>query len=117
MTSRPRREWKSFLWLDRWVVRLRIRSLRMATWTSGDPVAPSFSRYSLMIACLRSAVIDIDPVPSAIDDSYWAQAAAFDPGQSDQGPSIPSADDRTFVEPVETSRYAGSARRNPLPAA
>jgi hypothetical protein len=34
----------------------------MATWTSGDPVSPSFAPYSVMSACLRSAVIDISSV-------------------------------------------------------
>src|SRR5580693_5976690 len=115
MTSRPRREWKSFLWVDRWPVRLRIRSLRMATWTSGDPVAPAFAPNSVMSACLRSAVIDIGPVPSAIDDAYRAKAAVFDPGQRNQSLIVPSADDRSVFEPVETSQCAGFARRNPLP--
>src|SRR6266478_9604187 len=40
-------------------------------------------------------------VPSAIDDSYRAKAAIFDPGQSDQSLAVPSADDRTFIEPVD----------------
>src|SRR5271165_641237 len=117
MTSRPRREWKSFLWVDRWLVRLRIRSLKIATWTSGDPVSASFAPYSVMSACLRSPVIDIDPVPSAIDDSYRAKAPIFDPGQRNQSQVVPSADDRAFFEPVETSQRARIARRNPLPAA
>src|SRR5271165_3923254 len=56
------------------------------------------------------------PVPSAIDDSYRTKAAVFEPGQSDQGLTVPSSDDRTFIEPVEVSRCAGSAPRNPLPA-
>src|ERR1700759_285741 len=116
MTSNPRREWKSFLWVDRWPVRLRIRSLRMATWTSGDPVSPSFAPYSVMSTCLRSAVIDISPVPSAIDDSYWAKAVFFDPGQRNQGLIVPSADDHAVLEPVETSHRAGFARRHLLPA-
>src|SRR5580693_6332626 len=116
MTSRPRREWKSFLWVDRWPVRFRIRSLRMATWTSGDPVSPSFAPYSVMSTCLRSAVIDISPVPSAIDDSYRAKAAVFDPGQRNQSLIVPSGDDRSVPEPVETSRRTGFARRHPLPA-
>src|SRR5690242_9600311 len=117
MTSKPRREWKSFLWVDRWPVRLRIRSLRMATWTSGDPVSPSFPPYSVMSACLRSAVIDISSVPSRIDDPYRAKAAVFDPGQRNQSLIVPSADDRSVLEPVETSQRAGFARRHSLPAA
>src|SRR5580692_6333530 len=116
MTSRPRREWKSFLWVDRCPVRFRIRSLRMATWTSGDPVSPSFAPYSVMSVCLRSAVIDISSVPSAIDDSYRAKAAVFDPRQRNQRLIVPSADDRSVFEPVETSRRAGFARSHPLPA-
>src|SRR5271155_276872 len=116
MTSRPRREWKSFLWVDRWPVRLRIRSLRMATWTSGDPVSPSFAPYSVMSTCLRSAVIDISPVPSAIDDSYRAKAAVLDPGQRNQSLIVPTPDARAAREPVETSQRAGFARPHPLPA-
>src|SRR5437868_7724706 len=116
MTSRPRREWKSFLWVDRWPVRLRIRSLRMATWTSGDPVSPSFAPYSVMSACLRSAVIDISSVPSRIDDPYRAKAAVFDPGQRNQSLIVPSADDRAVLKPIETSQCAGFARPHPLPA-
>src|SRR5947199_10819778 len=98
MTSRPRREWKSFLCVDRWPVRFRILSLRIATWTSGEPVSPAFAPYSVMSACLRSAVIDIDPVPSAIDDSYRAKAPVFEPGQSNQGLTQPSTDDGALIE-------------------
>src|SRR5690348_15371370 len=116
MTSRPRREWKSFLWVERWPVRLRIRSLRMATWTSGDPVSPSFAPYSVMSACLRTVVIDIGLVPSAIDDAYRAKAAVFDSGQRNQSLIVPSADDRSVFEPVETRQCVGFARRHPLPA-
>ena len=66
--SRPRREWLSFTWVLKWLVRLAIRSVRIATWTSGDPVSPTFKAYWLMSALLRSAVIDIelfpDPAPA-----------------------------------------------------
>src|SRR6516165_8747632 len=116
MTSNPRREWKSFLWVDKWLVRLRIRSLRMATWTSGDPVSLSLAPYPVMSACLRSPVIDIDPVPSAIDNPYRSKTAVFDPGQSNQSLVVPGADDHTFVEPVEVRPFAGIARRHPLSA-
>src|SRR5438132_7948385 len=55
-------------------------------------------------------------VPSAIDDSYRAKAAAFNPGESDQSLAVPSADDQSFIDPVETSPRAAVARRDPLPA-
>src|SRR6476646_2981760 len=56
---RPRREWLSLAWLLKWVVRLLMRSVRIATWTSGDPVSPLPCACSLISASLRSAVIDI----------------------------------------------------------
>src|ERR1700694_3393318 len=93
-----------------------MRSLRIATWTSGDPVSLSLVPYSVMSACLRSAVIDIDSVPSAIDDPYRSKAAVFDPGQRDQRLVVPSTDHRTLVEPVEIGPFAGIARSYPLPA-
>src|SRR3569833_54512 len=37
-----------------------MRSVRIATWTSGEPVSPLPRPWSLMSACLRSAVIDIE---------------------------------------------------------
>src|SRR5687768_1161269 len=36
-----------------------MRSVRIATWTSGDPVSVAPRALSLMISCLRSAVTDI----------------------------------------------------------
>ena len=39
--QRPRREWWSFLWVLKCSVRLAIRSERIATWTSAEPVSPS----------------------------------------------------------------------------
>src|SRR3546814_14423760 len=36
-----------------------MRSVRIATCTSGEPVSPSWRECSLMSSCLRSAVIDI----------------------------------------------------------
>src|SRR5262245_4059798 len=36
-----------------------MRSVRIATWTSGDPVSPDLVAYSLISSCLRSALIDI----------------------------------------------------------
>src|SRR5262245_53475183 len=37
-----------------------MRSVRIATWTSGDPVSPDLVAYSLISSCLRSALIDIE---------------------------------------------------------
>src|SRR5690606_15425895 len=49
----------SLLWPLKCSVRLAIRSVRIATCTSGEPVSPSARACSLMTSCLRSAVIDI----------------------------------------------------------
>src|SRR3712207_5793451 len=49
---RPRRLWWSFLWVRRWSVRWLIRSVRIATWTSGEPVSVSWRRCSLIVALL-----------------------------------------------------------------
>src|SRR5437867_2003058 len=102
MTSSPRREWKSFLCVPRWSVRLRMRSDRIATWTSGEPVSPGFIAYSPISVVLRSAVIDIGFVPSTIDDAHRMQHAVLDPRQRDKPPIVPRADDRAVGEGVET---------------
>src|SRR5258708_8727751 len=102
MTRRPRREWKAFLCVPRWSVRLRIRSDRMATCTSGDPVSPDFTPYSEMTVCLRSAVIDIEvSLRSVIDHAHRQEAAVFDARQPDQHLVVPRTDDRAIVKPVE----------------
>src|SRR5713101_4715660 len=98
MTRSPRREWKSLRWVPRWSVRLRMRSDRIATCTSGDPVSPDLTAYSPMSACLRSAVIDIGCVPSTDDDAQRPKTAILDPRQGDNAPLQPSADDRAFGE-------------------
>src|SRR5690606_38547808 len=56
---RPRREWLSLWWSLKCSVRLRIRSVRIATCTSGEPVSPLPWALSLMIFCLTSAVTDM----------------------------------------------------------
>src|SRR3954451_4660193 len=101
MTSRPRREWKSFLWLPRWSVRLRIRSDRIATCTSGDPVSPDLTAYSPISVCLRSGVIDIDLFPSTVYDPHRPQPACLDPGQRDEKLLVPRADDRPVLDMIE----------------
>src|SRR6185437_11543993 len=53
----PRREWLSLTWLLKCSVRLAMRSERMATWTSGEPVSPFLVAYSAINSCLRSGVI------------------------------------------------------------
>src|SRR5579863_7179099 len=110
MTRSPRREWKSFLWVARWSVRLRMRSERIATCTSGEPVSPGLTAYSPMSTCLRSAVIDIGFVPSAIDDAHRPKNAILDPRQGDDQPIVPRADDRTLGDVVD----ARPTRRHPL---
>ena len=48
----PRREWKSFLFVERWFVRWAILAERIATCTSHEPVSPSLRAYSFIISCL-----------------------------------------------------------------
>src|SRR6478752_4841607 len=55
----PRREWLSFLWTLKCSVRSLIRVVRIAIWTSGEPVSLALVALSLMSAVLRSADIDI----------------------------------------------------------
>src|SRR5579862_8061691 len=100
MTRRPRREWKSFLWVPRWSVRLRMRSVRIATCTSGEPVSPVLTAYSPMSACLRSGVIDIEGFPS-IDHAHRPKAARLGPRQCNDMPRVPHADERPLGDPVE----------------
>src|SRR5271155_2591485 len=100
MTSNPRRERKSFLCVPRWSVRLRIRSERIATCPSGEPVSLVFTAYSPMSVCLRSAVIDIVAFPSKIDHPHRQQTPDFDPRQPDQKLVVPRTDDRAVVKPV-----------------
>src|SRR5229473_2656050 len=101
MTNSPRREWKSLRWVERWSVRLRMRSDRIATCTSGEPVSPGLTAYSPMSVCLRSAVIDIGLVPSTIDDAHRPKPAILDPRQGDNQPVQPRADDRAAREIIE----------------
>src|SRR5437667_6042137 len=101
MTRSPRREWKSLRWVARWSVRLRMRSDRIATCTSGEPVSPALTAYSPMSVCLRSAVIDIGFVPSTIDDAHRPKTAILDPRQGYNQLVQPRADDRTVREVVE----------------
>src|SRR6516225_196733 len=54
--------------------------------------------------------------PSAIDDPRRLETAVFDLGQSDHHLVVPSADDRTLIEPVQMRPYANIVRRHPLPA-
>src|SRR5580698_4111401 len=55
----PRREWLSFLWVLKCSVRFAIRSERIATCTSADPVSASPRAWVRIRSALRSAVIDI----------------------------------------------------------
>src|SRR5437870_12773380 len=101
MTKSPRREWKSFLCVPRWSVRLRMRSDRTATCTSGEPVSPDLVAYSPMSVCLRSAVIDIGLCPSTIDDANRPELAPLDPRQRDQQHLVPRPDNRAFADAAE----------------
>src|SRR5713226_9689880 len=114
MTRSPRREWKSLRWVARWSVRLRMRSDRIATCTSGEPVSPGLTAYSPMSVCLRSAVIDIGLVPSTIDDAHRPKSAILDPRQGNKQPVQPRADDGAVGDVVETRPFARIVGRNPL---
>src|SRR5215471_18077786 len=115
MTSNPRREWKSFLCVAKWSVRLRIRSLRIATWTSGEPVSRSLVAYSAMSVCLRSAVMDTDLILSTIDDSRRSETAVFDPSESDHGPTAPNTHYCALDEQAEFFPYICVVGRHSLP--
>src|ERR1700688_4850399 len=91
-----------------------MRSDRIATCTSGDPVSPSLTAYSPMSACLRSGVIDIGLVPSTIDNAHRPKTAVLDPRQPDKKLIVLRADDRAVVDPSETRTLAPILRRYPL---
>src|SRR3954463_14022180 len=99
MTRRPRREWKSFLWPSRWLVRWRRRSERIATCPSGEPVSPDLVAYSEMTACLRSGVIDIGiPFASRVEDTHRAKSGAVDLGKGDDASAAHGVDRVARVE-------------------
>src|SRR5712692_1920413 len=83
-----------------------MRSDRIATCTSGDPVSPDLVAYSPMSACLRSGVIDIGFAPSTIDDAHRPKTAILDPRQSDKQLIVPRADDRAVLDIIETRPLA-----------
>ena len=58
--KRPLREWKSFGFAFMCSVNSRMRAVRTATWTSGEPVSPSCVLYSAIIACFFSGAIMIN---------------------------------------------------------
>src|SRR4029077_1808150 len=99
--------------MSRRSVRVRIRSARIATWTSGDPVSPCLTAYSPMSACLRSGVIDI-VIPSTIDDANWPKMAALNPRQRDEKPIEPGTDDSSLVDAGQPLPFAFGLRRDPL---
>src|SRR5882762_3995852 len=84
MTSNPRREWKSFSWLCRCSVKFLMRSLKMATWTSGEPVSSVPLAYSLITSDFRSAVIDIGFSHSKVHHAHRNDLACFETGQSNE---------------------------------
>src|SRR5438093_12856270 len=86
-----------------------MRSDRIATCTSGEPVSPDLTAYSPMSVCLRSGVIDIG-FPSTIDDAHRLKTAILDPRQGDQQLFVPRADNRACGNIVE----APVVRRDPL---
>src|SRR6516164_7141371 len=93
-----------------------MRSLKIATCTSGDPVSPSLVAYSVMSACLRSTVMDTDLILSTIDDPRRSDTAVFDPSERDYRPIMPNAYDRTVDVPGDVCPAVGVVRRHFLPA-
>src|SRR5438128_11729172 len=91
-----------------------MRSDRIATCTSGEPVSSSFVRYSPISVCLRSAVIDIGSVPSTIDDAHRPEAAVLDPRQTDKQLVEPGADDGAVLDASEPGSFASVLRRHAL---
>src|SRR5437764_7355080 len=91
-----------------------MRSDRIATWTSGEPVSPDLTAYSPMSICLRSAVIDIGFVPSTIDDAHRPKTAILDPRQGDDQLVQQRADDRAFGKIIEARAFLRVVRRHPL---
>src|SRR6266849_1563166 len=110
MTKSPRREWKSLRCVERWSVKLRMRSDRIATCTSGEPVSPGLTAYSPMSVCLRSPVIDIGFVPSTSDDAHRPEPAILDPRQGHHELIMTRADNRAVGETVKMR----IVRRHPL---
>src|SRR5579883_1500743 len=111
MTSRPRREWKSLGCVARWSVRLRMRSLRMAICTSGEPVSPSLRAYSLTSSCLRASVIDIGSLlVSKIQHTHRPQPSRRDLGERHQLAAGGGANRRAVAE-LTDARLVGRAQR------
>src|SRR5216683_6958480 len=86
-----------------------MRSERIATCTSGEPVSPGLTAYSPMSVCLRSAVIDIGFL-STIDDAHRPKTAILDPRQGHHKLLVTRADDRSVGKTVEMR----IVRRHPL---
>src|SRR5712692_6904956 len=92
-----------------------MRSDRIATCTSGDPVSPDLVAYSPMSVCLRSGVIDIGFAPSTIDDAHRPKTAILDPRQSDKKLIVPRTDDRAVGDFGEPRLLTRVVRRYNLP--
>src|SRR3954464_6965626 len=85
--SSPRRLWKSFACVLRCSVRLVIRSVSRATWTSGLPVSAEAWAYSDTSAVLRSAVIDIGLLRGkGLQKALGLEPAIFEAAESDRAP-------------------------------
>src|SRR5579863_10387114 len=98
-----------------------MRSDRIATCTSGEPVSPGLMAYSPISVCLRSAVIDIGFLSSAtidhaqtIDDAHRPKSAMLDPHQRDKKLIQPRTDDRAVGDVSEARPVARITRRHLL---
>ena len=79
-----------------------MRSVRIATCTSGDPVSSSFVRNSWMSSVFLAAVIDIccsRPLQLWIDNPHGPNRSGLVPGYGDQDPAHPGADRHAVAKP------------------
>src|SRR6185312_16352812 len=117
MTSRPRREWKSLRCVARWSVRLRMRSLRIAICTSGEPVSPSLRAYSLTSSCLRASVIDIGSLLiSKIQHAHRPESSRRNLGERHQLAAGGGANHCAVAELIDARLIGGAQQRHGLTA-
>src|SRR5262249_26701028 len=79
--------------------RVLMRSVRSATWTSGEPVSPALVAYSLTSADLRSWVMVIRSSPNGlqVEQTLRRERALLD-GADPQGSSTPHDEDRILCD-------------------
>src|SRR5579872_3182813 len=94
-----------------------MRSLRTATWTSGEPVSPSLRAYSLMTSCLRGSVIDIGSLLSLeVQHTHRTKGAVGDLGERHQLGAAGGADALAVAKLQHESPIGGAEREHGLAA-